>query len=1114
MSSHDIIDNRSDKLIDCIKQILPAADSAKFAVGYFFLSGFEAIGKELASVKELRLLIGNTSTRETIEQISEGYKRLEMAQEKVEDLAYARRSERKRRADTTAENLKETVEVMDQTDEAEGLISSLIKMIEEKRLKVRVYTKGRLHAKAYIFDYSSPNPGDEGIAVVGSSNLTLAGIQHNTELNVVVHDNGSPLKKGQGNHGKLTEWFEGLWNEAEDFEAHLMDELKQSWAANLVRPYDIYMKTLYTLLKDRLEGGDAGEILWDDEIIRDLADFQKTAVRQAIQKIRDYGGCFVADVVGLGKSYIGAAVVKHFERTERSRALIICPKPLEEMWVGYNETYRLNAQVLPMSMLLEAADRGADLFEDVRYRDRDFVLIDESHNFRHHTNQKYSVLQSFIATGRKVCLLTATPRSKSCWDLYDQIKLFHPEDVTTLPVHPPNLKEYFNMVESGQRQLQDLLFHVLIRRMRRHILQWYGYAEDTNLPLRELSESQRQEYLGGGKRAYVIVGGKHQFFPVRKLQTLRYSIEASYNGLYENIRRRLGRPQGQRYRPVLGEELSYARYGLWNFVVKSKKDKAPYNELKRAGINLRGLIRTMLFKRFESSVHAFRETLRRMIRTHEVFLESLARGFVPAGERAEDLIGRGGALDETLLLDALESVSGRYDVADLDIPKLIEHINADLALLREMYETVAPITAAKDDKFQKLVQYLNAPPVNGGKCLIFTQFADTAQYLYENLNPGDGKKDIDFIYGTDKSKARIVGRFAPKANPQFKFQKNDVEIRWLVATDVLAEGLNMQDCDLVLNYDLHWNPVKLIQRFGRIDRIGSEHAVIWGLNFLPETELERNLHIHDVLHGRIQEIHDTIGEDAQILDETERLNTEAMYAIYETEGQQLLLFNECDGDMVDLNEAEEFLRNMAKNNPAEYERITKLRDGIRSSLNSTNKGIFVFCQRGSFQQLMLLDCDGKVKSRDIAEVLRTIQADENTPNLDTLPSGYNSKVMTAKASFVQEAKHRESQMKYSMSLTQGQRYVIRELQVLYGKTEDEEAKDRINVLERTFRVSPTQAVKRELNLIRRNGVVGDALIKQLTDIYFQHRLEDRVTAASDIPKTDDVPRIVCSEALV
>ncbi|MHC4604483.1 MAG: C-terminal helicase domain-containing protein, partial [Planctomycetota bacterium] len=746
--------------------------------------------------------------------------------------------------------------------------------------------------------------------------------------------------------------------------------------------------------------------------------------------------------------------------------------------------------------------------------DRDFVLIDESHNFRHHTNQRYGVLQSYLSTGRKVCLVTATPRNKSCWDIYNQIKLFHSEDITYLPIDPPNLKEYFKMVELGQRRLQDVLFHVLIRRMRRHILQWYGYAADTNIPLRELSEVERQQYLSGKKRAYVIVGGKHQFFPLRQLKTLRYSIEGSYNGLYDKLRKCLGRPPGQRYRPKLGEELSYARYGLWNFVVKSKRNKAPYNELKRPGINLRGLIRVMLFKRFESSVHAFRESIKRMIRTHEIFLKSLDRGFVPAGDKADELIGRGSAFDEVLLLDALENLSGRYNVGDFDIPKLTEHIRSDLELLNKMYKMVEPIRADKDDKFQKLVEYLNDDPVNRGKCLIFTQFADTAKYLHENLNPGDKQKDIDFIYGTDKSKARVVGRFAPKANPQFKFQKGEVEIRRLVATDVLAEGLNMQDCDIVLNYDLHWNPVRMIQRLGRIDRIGSQHEVIWALNFLPERELERNLGIHAILQRRIQEIHDSIGEDAKILDESEHLNTEAMYAIYETAGKQLLLFDEGEEDIIDLNEAEEFLRNLAKNNPDEFERIVSLRDGIRSGLSSTNKGLFAFCQQGNFQQLMLVDSEGKIKSRDVSEVLCAIKAGDEKSAPQKLPTGYNAKLMKVKKSFVEETKHRQSKMKYSISLTQGQRYVIRELRTLFGKTEDEDVKARINLLEKAFRMSPTQAVKKELNLIRRNGIVGEALLKRLSDIYFQHRLEDRVTSLEGTLTKEDIPRIVCSEALL
>src|SRR5579875_1765772 len=205
-------------------------------------------------------------------------------------------------------------------------------------------------------------------------NLTLSGVSHNTELNVVV--------QGNDNHAELVRWFDALWNEAQDFDETLMREMQQSWAVQAASPYDIYMKTLYTLVKDRLEGEEEHDILWDDEITNRLADFQKVAVRQAVQIIRDFGGVFVADVVGLGKSYIGAAIVKHFERTEHGRPLIICPAPLIDMWERANEVYQLNARVVSMGYL-RADDDGAFnfLLKDMRYRDRDFVLVDESHNF-------------------------------------------------------------------------------------------------------------------------------------------------------------------------------------------------------------------------------------------------------------------------------------------------------------------------------------------------------------------------------------------------------------------------------------------------------------------------------------------------------------------------------------------------------------------------------------------------------------------------------------------------------------------------------------------------------------------------------------------------------------
>ena len=476
-------------------------------------------------------------------------------------------------------------------------------MVEEGRLKVRVYTKGRLHAKAYIFDWSQPNPGNRGVAIVGSSNLTLSGVQDNTELNVVVHDNGNISGTG-GNIAQLTSWFEELWEESQDFDEALMRELRNSWAVQLATPYDIYMKTLYALVRDRLEGGEVTALLGEDEITRSLADFQNVAVQQAIRMIQEYGGCFVADVVGLGKSFVGAAIVKFFERSERRRAVIVCPKPLEDMWQAYNQVYQLNAEIVPMSLLREG-DQGVDLLNDVRYRDRDFVLIDESHNFRNPDSQRYRELQTYISADpdRKACLLTATPRNSAAMDVFHQVKLFHPDDRTNLPIDPPDLRAYFKAVENekapqGSRggriaELQDVLRYVMIRRTRRHVLRWFGYASDSGKPLSQMDDIAAEPYLAGydGKRAYITVAGRHQFFPQRELQTLRYSIEETYAGLYDRLRGYLGKPSGSGKREERiaarseppGDELTYARYGLYNYVQRGRRTQAPYTDLRRAG---------------------------------------------------------------------------------------------------------------------------------------------------------------------------------------------------------------------------------------------------------------------------------------------------------------------------------------------------------------------------------------------------------------------------------------------------------------------------------------------------------------------------------------------------
>lgn len=1093
--AHDIIDNRNEKLVEHINLILDSTDRARFAVGYFFLTGFTSIAKELQNLAELRLLIGNTSTRETIEQLAEGYRELSAIKNATEDIIYSSRAKRRARTSETAENLRGCIDIMPQTDESEQLIKILVDMITNKKLKVRVYTKGRLHAKAYIFNYKQNGRYETGISIVGSSNLTLAGLSSNTELNVVV--------QGDTNQEQLRNWFDELWEESEDFNEALMEEMQTSWALAPVRPYDIYMKTLYELVKERLER-DEDRLSPTADLMEQLADFQQVAVWQAIKIINKYGGAFVSDVVGLGKSYIGSAIVKYFQQVENARPLIFCPPALIQMWRRYSEVHQLNAEVISSGILSSDEENARNLLFE-HYESRNFILVDESHNFRNQGTQRYRILQEFLTTGdKKSCFLTATPRNKSAWDIYHQFKLFHPDDDTALPIEPANLREYFRYIDNGTRDLRVLLQHILIRRTRNHILRWYGYDAETHEPV---DPTKFDDYLNQQRRAYVKIGDTQQFFPRRKLTTVQYSIEETYKGLYQEIREHLGTG-----RTTTATQLTYARYGLWHYVKKGKQEVSPYRDLQSAGRNLRGLIRVLLFKRFESSVYAFKRTISRLLNVHRIFLNALDNGIVAAGEEAQQILYDASNFneddidtDERDVLDELRKLSESYDIEDFNVKSLREDVQHDIEVLTQILEPIKKITIAEDAKLQTLKNLLDTEPLRDGKRLIFTRYIDTADYLYKNLKT----EDTEVIYSSDRDKQKIVARFAPNANPEHRQDSDENELNTLIATDVLAEGLNLQDCGMLINYDLHWNPVRLIQRFGRIDRIGSEFEEIHGFNFLPELGIESNLGLQETLRNRIQEIHDTIGEDAAILDNTEQINEEAMYAIYDEDNAQLNLFEDSQETGMSFIEAEEILRQTKRQDPEEYERIENLRDGIRTGIPADTKGTYILCRLGSYQQPCLFDEDGQMLTADPAEILQKLECD---PELEgqPVPPEHNSRIAKHQKDFAAQNKSRTL---FSVrQLTRAQRYILKELRLLNSTSRDTEA---ISRLDQAFRLPLTEVIKRDINRLHRQKITGADLLTELTILYHRHNMADleKHQRQSD-EQSESHARVICSAAFI
>ncbi len=1100
---HDLIDNRAYRLQEAVASQLDACDRAHFALGHLHLPGLTPIINHVGHLTHWRILVGNSTHDVTVEQLFERHLNHVEVERQVERQLYPKRPERRRIIRKAEEDLRESIALMDQTEENLSMLQAVSRLVEGRKLLVRIFPRGRLHAKGYLFEpphVSAPGVADrDGIAILGSTNLTHARVAHPTDLNAVI--------RGRENYDEIRRWYDQLWDDADDFGKSLVDAIRDSWASDQIRPYDVYMKTLYSLLKDRIDDDVSREVLWDDEIVNALADYQKLAVRQAVQMIRDYGGAFVADVVGLGKSFVGAAILKQFERNERVRGLIICPAHLVPMWERYNEHYQLNARVVSMGLLRDRGGRANVLLDDDLYRFREFVLVDESHNFRNSDTQRYRILQQFLAAGKRCCFLTATPWNKSCWDIFNQMKLFLQEDKTDLPIDPPDFREYFRLIERGERSLPELLSHVLIRRTRNHIVKWYGHDSETGRPI---DPSLYAEYRSGKRRCYVEVGNRRQFFPRRELRTVDYSIEKAYAGIYQDLRDAIGHPGPRSVKDEPFDGLSFARYAIGRYLKKHTMDDPRYARLRGATASLHGLIRILLFKRFESSVFAFQQTVGRLVSSHQAFLQAVEGGMVPTGDEPETMAEELGD-DEDMAEGSGQSPVTTYELDDFHREYLLRDLEHDLGVLRQILELVSPITPDQDAKLAVLKEALKQQPFLGHKLLIFTQYTDTAEYLYENLDSSRSDPRVAVIHSGITDYAGIVGRFAPRSNPVQRPQSGEPEIMTLIATDVLSEGMNLQDCDVIINYDLHWNPVRLIQRFGRIDRIGTEFEVIRGFNFLPEVGLERNLGLRQRLRQRIQEIHDTIGEDTAILDASERLNESAMYAIYEPgETTELLFDQEEAGDLLDLGEAEEMLRLLRRENRPEFDRIAGLADGIRSGRPSDSIGTYVLCRAGRYHRAYLINAGDKVESSDLPQILGLVKCG---PELDPVPLSprHGRQVMSAKGRFESENQNRNVERDQSRSHGVGQRYVLNELRRLIAEVTDKETRSRILLFDQIFRDAVTNAVGRELNLIRRNGLSGQSLLNELARIYEDHRL--RIRPERGVGDDEMTPRIVCSMTL-
>lgn len=462
VTENDVIDNREVVLRSELLKILPHTSRASIAVGYFFVSGFASISTSLQDVDKTRILISNTTDTMTAEALIESIHSIQATKRIIDETNFVNNSRRDTVVETVEANVKKSLEHMAQTRDDRNVVESLLKMMQSGKLEIRVYPKEKLHAKAYIFEPRSKG-FVQGVGIVGSSNLSLAGLIQNSELNLKT-SSSSALKK-------LLAWFDDLWATSVEFTDTFNRILAKSWAGKVYSPHELFLKAAYTEHREKIEEQHKIDPVWESTFPA-LLPFQRTAVDQSLTFFERYRGVIIADVVGLGKTYVGIALLKYLQ-LEGYRPLVICPPSLKPMWEKFCEEYEIDAKVLSRGML---SRESFDLYTDYRYKSRDLVLIDESHHFRNSNSRQYENLAQFMhANDVRAILLTATPFANTPLDIKHQVQLFHPSTSTQIPpANESNLDTYFKDVKKGNADLVEFLQNIMIRRTRRYVIKQWG----------------------------------------------------------------------------------------------------------------------------------------------------------------------------------------------------------------------------------------------------------------------------------------------------------------------------------------------------------------------------------------------------------------------------------------------------------------------------------------------------------------------------------------------------------------------------------------------------------------------------------------------------------------
>ena len=816
-----ITNEDGQKLEDRFKRTLKDVQYFDILVGYFRTSGFYRLYQDFENIDKIRILVGLNTDKKAVDiiqstkQIPLGFESHTNTKEKI-----------------SASIIQELYE-SDDNYEIEFGITKFIEFIKSGKLEIKAYPSYNIHAKVYISRFKADDR-DFGRVITGSSNFSESGLNSQYEFNV-------ELKNTSDVQYALNK-FEDLWKDAVDLSDVYIDTIqKDTWLNDEITPYELYLKFLYEYFKENLSRKETLDIQLPKDFMK--LEYQHEAVRTLSEIVESYNGAFIADVVGLGKTYITAM----YMQTLPGKKLVICPPPIIESWEDAISDFGVrSAKVVSLGKLEHIKKKG--------YEDYQYIFVDEAHRFRNENTTQYQLLHE-ICYGKKVVLITATPLNNSIYDFYPLIKLFQPANNSDIP-GMKNLEAFFvsarNTLKNIDKGTPEYLEEVkkISKVVRDRILKYIMVRRTRNDVKQYFKEDIEKQGL-----TFPEVDTPHKII---------YTFDKETDAIFNETIKRL-------------KDFTFARYQPGNNLLENFQltDFAQTQER-----NLVGFMKTMLVKRLESSKFAFLQTIDRFIQSYESFIKMYEAGTVYISKKI-DIYDYLDNEDEAGLIKELEkdSKSKIYSINQFR-PEFIEALHFDLEILKWIKTNWAKVSI--DFKKEEFINVLKTDStLNKNKMIIFTESMETGLDLYNSLEKEYKNSVLFYSSGVCRFKGESLSPNGAKDlihqnyDPKHSEKSNDVRI--LITTDVLAEGINLHRSNIIINYDLPWNPTRVLQRVCRVNRVGTKFDKIFIYNFFPTSTADSELGLEDSIKAKIQAFHETLGEDAKYLTEEEETTNHKLF---------------------------------------------------------------------------------------------------------------------------------------------------------------------------------------------------------------------------------------------